>query len=124
MEQTPLQQLIERLKNLETALTSSFPLERATASLCILYLNELPMVSRIINILENDTDPRVRNAIAYGLRFTDGIDEELYKRVIDSQHYEDDAQVLQTLKDTISLLDQAFSSKLEEEEEEIDLEEI
>ena len=112
------------LKNLETSLTSSFPLERATASLCFLYLNEESILERIIVLLENDTDPRVRNAIAYGLRYTVDIHEELYKRVIDSQHYEDDAQVLQTLRETISILDQVFSSKLEEEEEEISLEEI
>lgn len=111
------------LKNLETSLTSNFPLERATASLCILYLNEESILERIINLLENDSDPRVRNAIAYGLRYTEDIHEEVYKRVIDSQHYEDNAQVLQTLKETISILDQAFSSKLEEEEE-IGLEEI
>ncbi|MHA1817472.1 MAG: hypothetical protein ACTSX1_15830, partial [Candidatus Heimdallarchaeaceae archaeon] len=112
------------LKNLETSLTSNFPLERATASLCFLYLNEESILERITILLENDTDPRVRNAIAYGLRYTEDIHEELYKRVIDSQHYEDDAQVLQTLKETISTLDQAFSSKLEEEEEEMGLEEI
>ncbi len=112
------------LKNLEISLTSSFPLERATASLCFLYLNEENILERIIILLENDIDPRVRSAIAYGLRYTEDIHEELYKRVIDSQHYEDDAQVLQTLKETISILDQALSSKLEEEEEEISLEEI
>ncbi len=111
------------LKNLETSLTSSFPLERATAALCFLYLNEENILERIIILLENDTEPRVRNAIAYGLRYTVDIHEELYKRVIDSQHYEDDAQVLQTLRETISILDQVFSSKLEEEEE-IGLEEI
>jgi len=110
------------LKNLETSLISNFPLERATASLCFLYLNEENILERIIILLENDTDPRVRNAIAYGLRYTEDIHEELYKRVIDSQHYEDDSQVLQTLKETISILDQTFSSKLEEEE--IGLEEI
>ena len=65
---------------------------------------------------------KVRNAIADGLRYTEDIHEELYKRVIDSQHYEDDAQVLQTLKETVFILDQAFSSKLEEEE--IGMEEI
>jgi hypothetical protein len=110
------------LKNLETSLTSSFPLERANASLCLLYLNEKSILERIIILLENDADPRVRNAIAYGLRYTEDIHEELYKRVIDSQHYEDDAQVLQTLKETVFILDQAFSSKLEEEE--IGMEEI
>jgi hypothetical protein len=112
------------LKNLEISLTSSFPLERATAALCFLYLNEENILERIIILLEHDIDPRVRNAIAYGLRYTEDIHEELYKRVIDSQHYEDDAQVLQTLKETISILDQTFSSKLEEEEEEISLEEF
>ncbi|MHA1551327.1 MAG: hypothetical protein ACTSQC_05240 [Candidatus Heimdallarchaeaceae archaeon] len=112
------------LKNLEASLTSSFPLDRATAALCFLYLNEENILERIIILLENDAEPRVRNAIAYGLRYIVDIHEEIYKRVIDSQHYEDDAQVLQTLRETISILDQVFSSKLEEEEEEIGLEEI
>ncbi|MBY9000623.1 MAG: hypothetical protein KGD64_06900, partial [Candidatus Heimdallarchaeota archaeon] len=112
------------LKNLEISLSSSYPLERATASLCFLYLNDENKMERIIVLLENDLNPRVRNAIAYGLRYIEDIHEEIYKRIIDSQHYEDDAQVMQTLKDTISSLDQAFSLKQEEEEEEIDLEEI
>ena len=112
------------IKNLETMLPSIFPLERATASLCLLYLNEESKLERIMNLLENDHDPRVRNAIAYGFRYFEEIDEDIYKRIIDSQHYEDDAEVLETLKQTISTLDQVFSARLEHIEEEIDLEEI
>ena len=97
-------------------LTSSFPLERATGALCLLYLNDEETVERIINILENDVDPRVRDAIAYGLRYYEELPEEIYKRVIDSQHYEDDAKVLETIKQTLSILDERFSPEMKEEE--------
>ena len=108
-------------QNLVTMLTSSFPLERATGALCILYLNDKDTMERVIKILENDSDPRVRDAIAYGIRYFDDLPEEIYKRIIDSQHYEDDAKVLETLKETISSLDIRFSA--EEKEEEVELEE-
>ncbi len=96
-------------------LTSSFPLERATGALCLLYLNDEETIDRIIKVLENDTDPRVREAIAYGLRYYKNLPEEIYKRIIDSQHYEDDAVVLETIKQTLSILDQRFSPELQEE---------
>ena len=108
-------------QNLLSMLTSSFPLERATGALCVLYLNDKETMERVIKILESDSDPRVRDAIAYGIRYFDELPEEIYKRIIDSQHYEDDAKVLETLKETISSLDLRFSS--EEKEEEVELEE-
>jgi hypothetical protein len=108
-------------QNLLSMLTSNFPLERATGALCILYLNDKVTMEKVIKILENDSDPRVRDAIAYGIRYFDELPEEIYKRIIDSQHYEDDAKVLETLKDTISSLDLRFSA--EEQEEEVELEE-
>ena len=97
-------------------LTSNFPLERATGALCLLYLNDEDTIERITNILENDTDPRVRDAIAYGLRYYNNLPEEIYKRIIDSQHYEDDAKVLETIKQTLSILDERFSPEMQEEE--------
>ena len=108
-------------QNLVSMLTSSFPLERATGALCILYLNDKETMERVIKILESDSDPRVRDAIAYGIRYFDDLPEEIYKRIIDSQHYEDDAKVLETLKETISSLDIRFSA--DEQEEEVELEE-
>lgn len=108
-------------QNLMSMLSSNFPLERATGALCILYLNDKETMERVIKILESDSDPRVRDAIAYGIRYFDDIPEEIYKRIIDSQHYEDDAKVLETLKETISSLDIRFSA--EEQEEEVELEE-
>ena len=116
---------IATIQNLMSMLLSGFPLERATGALCLLYLNNEETVERIVKILENDNDPRVRDAIAYGVRFYQDISEETYKRIIDSQHYEDDAKVLDTLKQTISILDLRFSGTEEEVgEEEVDLEEI
>ena len=108
-------------QNLVSMLTSSFPLERATGALCILYLNDKETMERVIKILESDSDPRVRDAIAYGIRYFDDLPEEIYKRIIDTQHYEDDAKVLETLKETISSLDIRFSA--DEQEEEVELEE-
>ncbi len=116
---------VKIIQDLISMLTSGFPLERATGALCLLYLNNEETLERIVKILENDIDPRVRNAIAYGMRFYQDISEETYKRIIDSQHYEDDAKVLETLKQTISILDLRFSGEEEEiGEEEVDLEEI
>ncbi|MHA2308054.1 MAG: HEAT repeat domain-containing protein [Candidatus Heimdallarchaeaceae archaeon] len=113
------------VQNLMSMLTSGFPLERAASALCLLYLNDEETMERIVKVLENDNDPRVRDAIAYGVRFYQDISEETYKRIIDSQHYEDDAKVLETLKQTISILDLRFSGTEEEVgEEEVDLEEI
>ena len=113
------------VENLISMLTSGFPLERATGALCLLYLNNQETIERIVKILENDAEPEVRDAIAYGVRFYQDISEETYKRIIDSQHYEDDAKVLETLKHTISILDLRFSGKEEEVgEEEVELEEI
>jgi hypothetical protein len=113
------------IQNLMSMLLSGFPLERATAAICLLYLNNEETMERIVKILENDNDPRVRDAIAYGVRFYENISEEFYKRIIDSQHYEDDAKVLETLKQTISILDLRFSGEEEEiVEEEIELVEI
>ncbi|NPD90281.1 MAG: hypothetical protein HGN29_16335 [Asgard group archaeon] len=116
---------VTTVQNLMSMLTSGFPLERATGALCLLYLNNEETMERIVRILENDNDPRVRDAIAYGVRFYQDITEETYKRIIDSQHYEDDAKVLETLKQTISILDLRFSGSEEEVgEEEVGLEEI
>ncbi|MCG3225689.1 MAG: HEAT repeat domain-containing protein [Candidatus Heimdallarchaeota archaeon] len=113
------------VQNLMSMLTSGFPLERAAGALCLLYLNDEETMERIVKVLENDNDPRVRDAIAHGVRFYQDISEETYKRIIDSQHYEDDAKVLETLKQTISILDLRFSGTEEEVgEEEVDLEEI
>ena len=116
---------VKIIQDLISMLTSGFPLERATGALCLLYMNDEETLERIVKLLENDIDPRVRNAIAYGVRFYEDISEETYKRIIDSQHYEDDAKVLETLKQTISILDLRFSGEEEEiGEEEVDLEEI
>jgi len=96
-------------------ITSNFPIERAAGALFLLYLNDNETLERIVKLLENDIDPRVRDSIAYGLRYFEDLPEDIYKRIIDSQHYEDDAKVLETLKQTISILDQSFH-KTEEEE--------
>jgi hypothetical protein len=103
------------IQNAISMLTSNFPIERASGALVLLYLNDNETLERIVRILENDIDPRVRDSIAYGLRYFKDLPEEIYKRVIDSQHYEDDSKVLETLKQTISILDQSFH-KTEEEE--------
>ncbi len=109
-----------------TMLDSSYPIERATAAICLLYQNNEDTLEGIIKILENDRDPKVRDSIAYGIRYYKNLPEEIYKRVIDSQHYEDDSVVLETLKKTIAELDMRFATKGEEEEIELEeyLEEI
>ncbi|MFW9852241.1 MAG: HEAT repeat domain-containing protein, partial [Candidatus Thorarchaeota archaeon] len=103
------------IQNAISMLTSNFPIERAAGALVLLYLNDLETLEGVVKLLENDIDPRVRDSIAYGLRYFKDLPEEIYKRVIDSQHYEDDSKVLETLKQTISILDQSFH-KTEEEE--------
>ncbi|MHA1200655.1 MAG: HEAT repeat domain-containing protein, partial [Candidatus Heimdallarchaeaceae archaeon] len=108
--------------NLISMLDSNFPIERATAAMCLLYLNKEETLERLVNILENDRNPRVRDSIAYSIRYFENLPEDVYKRVIDSQHYEDDSQVLETIKKTLSELDMKFAKK-EEEEEIIELEE-
>ncbi|MCE7741528.1 MAG: HEAT repeat domain-containing protein [Candidatus Heimdallarchaeota archaeon] len=108
--------------SLISMLDSKFPIERATAAMCLLYLNNQETLERLINILENDRNPKVRNSIAYSIRYFENLPEDIYKRVIDSQHYEDDSKVLETLKKTLSELDMKFASR-EEEEEIIELEE-
>lgn len=103
------------IQNAVSMITSSFPIERAAGALVLLYMNDNETLERIVKLLENDIDPRVRDSIAYGLRYFEDLPEEIYKRIIDSQHYEDDSKVLETLKQTISILDQSFH-KTEEEE--------
>ena len=112
---------VQKNLKLVSMLDSSFPIERATAAICLLYLKDQETLERMINILENDRDPKVRNAIAYGFRYFNNLPEGIYKRVIDSQHYEDDSEVLETIKETLVELDMRFATK--EEEEEIELEE-
>ncbi|MHA1408417.1 MAG: hypothetical protein ACTSSG_13695, partial [Candidatus Heimdallarchaeaceae archaeon] len=90
-------------------LTSNYPLIRATASLCLLYGQDADSLETMLKLLENDKDPRVRNAIAYGFRYFNQLPIDLYKRVIDAQHYEDDSTVLETLKHTISIFDQRIT---------------
>ncbi len=108
------------IENLSVMLKSGFPLERATSALCLLYLKHQQSEEKLVKLLENDVDPSVRKAIAYGLRYPDNLSEEMFKRIIDSQHYEDDARVQEVLKKTIVLLDEHFDKA----EEEIYLEEI
>ncbi len=107
--------------NLVSMLDSNFSFERATAAMCLLYLKDQETLERLVSILENDRDPKVRDSIAYGIRYVDNLPEHIYKRIIDSQHYEDDSRVLETIKKTLVELDMKFAS--EEEEEEIELEE-
>lgn len=108
------------IENLSVMLKSGFPLERATSSLCLLFLKHQQSEEKLVKLLENDVDPRVRKAIAYGFRYPDDLSEEMFKRIIDSQHYEDDAKVQEVLKKTIVLLDERFDKA----EKETYLEEI
>ncbi len=112
------------IQNAISMLTSNFPIERAAGALVLLYLNDNETLERVVKLLENDIDPRVRDSIAYGLRYFKDLPEEIYKRIIDSQHYEDDSKVLETLKQTISILDQSFHKTEEEHLKEEYLEEI
>ena len=96
-------------------LDSSYPVERATAAMCLLYLSNEETLERLVSILENDRDPKVRNAIAHGIKYYQNLPEDIYKRIIDSQHYEDDSQVLETIKRTLSDLD-LQQAKIEEED--------
>ncbi len=107
----------ELLTVLDTLLKSSFETNRAIASLCLLYLNNQESRDRLIDLLENDKENQVRESIAYGFRYTKHrLDEELFKRLIDSQHYEENPQVLETLKETIGILEQRFARNKEEKE--------
>lgn len=108
-------------QKLVSMLDSKYPAERATAAMCLLYLRDQETIERLVNILENDHNPKVRNFVAYSLRYVENIPEDIYKRIIDSQHYEDDSQVLETIKKTLVELDMRTSSK--EKEEEIEFEE-
>ncbi len=108
------------IENLSVMLKSGFPLERATSALCLLYLKHQQSEEKLIKLLENDVNPSVRKAIAYGFRYPDNLSEEMFKRIIDSQHYEDDAKVQEVLKKTIVLLDERFDKA----EKETYLEEI
>ena len=119
---TKRKETVEKNHKLITMLDSNFPVERATAAMCLLYLNNQETLERLVNILENDRDPKVRNSIAYSIRYWKELPEEIYKRVIDSQHYEDNSEVLETLKKTLSELDIRYATK--KEEQEIELEEL
>ncbi|MHA1304225.1 MAG: hypothetical protein ACTSQE_01590 [Candidatus Heimdallarchaeaceae archaeon] len=102
-------------------LKSEYYYDRIIASLAFLYSNDQENIQQIIYMLENDPDVKVREAIAYGLRYFKEINDEDYKRILDAQHYEDNSKVLEKLRETIAILDQRFAK--EEEEEEI-LEEL
>lgn len=107
----------ELLTVLDTLLKSSFETNRSIASLCLLYLNNQESRARLIDLLENDDQNQVRESIAYGFRYMKHkLDEELFKRLIDSQHYEENPRVLETLKKTIGILEQRFARNKEEKE--------
>ena len=112
---------VQTSQKLISMLDSLYPFERATAAMCLLYLNNEETLDRLVGILENDRDPKVRNAIAHGIKYYQKLPEDMYKRIIDSQHYEDDSTVLATIKNTLVELD--LKQAKEGEEEEIEMEE-
>jgi len=107
----------EAIELITPMITSAFPLERAIGALCLLYLDDKTKIEQLVRKLERDDDYRVRKAIAYGLRFVKELPKETYKRIIDAQYYEENGEVLETLKETIAILEERFEVGKEEEEE-------
>ncbi len=103
---------------LSLLLKSEFGYLRSMAALSLLYLQDQTSLDYLVKALENDSDENFRLAIAYGLRYCKNIPEEMYKRIIEAQHYEDNSIVLEKLKETISILDEGYSKKVKENEEE------
>ena len=107
--------------SLSPMIISEFPAQRITATICLLYLQKSDYYERFIKILEDDDNPDVRKAVAYGFRYATNLSSELYGRLIDAQHYEENPDVLAALKDTVAHLDEYFAKNEEKREE---LEEI
>lgn len=101
---------------LSPMLLSEFPAQRVTASLCLLYLKKKNYYERLINMLEDDESEEVRSAIAYGFRYAEDLPIELYRRLIDAQHYEENTQVITYLKETVAILEEQYTTKEEKEE--------
>ncbi|UJG44923.1 MAG: hypothetical protein K9W46_07010 [Candidatus Heimdallarchaeum endolithica] len=114
----------EVITYLKDLLKQDYKYQRVIGALSLLYLNEYDFLEELVNLLENDPDPYLREAIAYGLRYCKDMKIDIYKRIIDAQHYEDNSKVLVRLKETISILDRYFANKERKEEEMEELVEV
>ncbi len=109
-------------KELEVMIKSEFPYIRALAALNILYQDleqteeevKETNYSKFIEKLENDPHPDVRKAIAYGLRHAKRINEQEFRNLIDTQHYEENREVHEMTKQTIMMLEKKFMKKEDE----------